>query len=365
MPLPKTIYFDESGFTGYNLLDKDQPVFTVASTDVDEATAEAILRQSFPRYRGAEFKFTNIWRSGAREGLVNFGTRIGGLSDRVFVWMMDKRFAVLTKMVDLLIEPYVTAGGYDFYSDGFCWKYANYIHYGLTEFHPAEVMDRLLADYQAFSRAPSREALDSLRSQLGVMARSIGKPGQLFVEQMETGASLFERFHSLEDYKSTSELQLTSMLALVGRWRQRHHEDFRVVHDASANFFRRREMWDRITNSGVPGQIFPIGDGSFVEFPLRVVSTAGVNSAACFSIQLVDVVAGLASKYFDPRIEGEEKALFDRALAAGLGELTFNGVRPAPVFPDQIPPKKLSGPDAVDKMTSIIFGAHNGGVAGG
>ena len=30
-----------------------------------------------------------------------------------------------------------------------------------------------------------------------------------------------------------------------------------------------------------------------------------------------------------------------------------------PIFPDRIPPKRLSGPDVVDQMTRIIFGPHN------
>ena len=44
--------------------------------------------------------------------------------------MVNKRFAVLTKIVDYLIEPYITDAGYDFYDDGFCWKYFNYIYFG-------------------------------------------------------------------------------------------------------------------------------------------------------------------------------------------------------------------------------------------
>jgi len=49
----------------------------------------------------------------------------------------------------------------------------------------------------------------------------------------------------------------------------------------------------------------------------------------------------------------------NEVIEAGLNELTYNGVRPATVFPDKIPPKRLSGPDVVDQMTNIIFGEHN------
>lgn len=37
----KTLYFDESGYTGYNLLDPAQPVFAIASTGVLANTSAA------------------------------------------------------------------------------------------------------------------------------------------------------------------------------------------------------------------------------------------------------------------------------------------------------------------------------------
>ena len=54
------VFFDESGFTGNALLDDAQRNFVVASSVVDDAEAEKILRAAFPKYAGAEFKFKNI-----------------------------------------------------------------------------------------------------------------------------------------------------------------------------------------------------------------------------------------------------------------------------------------------------------------
>ena len=70
----RNLYFDESGFTGYNLLDPQQPVFCIASTDIGPDEAQAILRESFPRYQGQEYKFQNIWGSNRhRRGLAHLG----------------------------------------------------------------------------------------------------------------------------------------------------------------------------------------------------------------------------------------------------------------------------------------------------
>jgi hypothetical protein len=355
----RTIYCDESGFTGYNLLDPSQPVFAVASADIDERRAADILRESFPNYQGAEFKFSNIWGSKNRAGLLKFAGHLGAFQDMSFFYMIDKHFAVLTKIVDFLIEPYITDAGYDFYDDGFCWKYCNYIYFGLTHFALPELLDALLRHYQAFSRNPTPESLARLRIQLKIMASSVEEPVQIFLEQMELGARLFHNYHNLERFRGSDELQMTTMLAIVGHWRQRYPEDFAIVHDASSNFLRSKDMWERITNNNVPAQMHRLGDGTFVEFPLRVVSTSAADSRDSRSIQFCDLLAGLATRHFNPRTQGDDRKFMDDVIDAGLKEITYNGIRPSHVFPDRIPPKRLTGPDIVDQMTEIIFGPHN------
>jgi hypothetical protein len=265
----------------------------------------------------------------------------------------------LTKIVDFLIEPHFSNAGYDFYDDGFCWKYCNYIHFGLTHFAQPELLDALLTHYQAFSRDPTPESLARLRTQLKIMASSVDEPVQIFFEQMELGARMFHNYYNLENFRSSHELQMTAMLAVVGHWRQRHPENFAIVHDASSNFLRSKDIWDRITNNNVPAQLHRLGDGSFVEFPLRVVSTAEADSKYSRSIQFCDILAGLATRHFNPRTEGNDRKFINDLLDAGLKDFTYNGIRPSHIFPDPIPPKRLIGPDIVDDMTRIIFGPHN------
>ncbi len=151
--MTKTIYIDESGFTGANLLDPQQPFFVVASADIPEDQSEQILRASFPGYQGDEFKFQNIWKSNrGRKNLVNFATHLNNLGNNTFTWMADKKLVALTKVVDFLIEPIIHDAGYNFYADGFCWKYTNYIYYGFNEFAAPDVLESVIHAYQRFSR---------------------------------------------------------------------------------------------------------------------------------------------------------------------------------------------------------------------
>src|SRR5262249_22477897 len=58
----------------------------------------------------------------------------------------------------------ITSSAYDFYADGFCWKYANYMHYGFTELAPPELYDSLVQNYQRFSRNPTDGTLGDLQT---------------------------------------------------------------------------------------------------------------------------------------------------------------------------------------------------------
>jgi hypothetical protein len=348
------LYFDESGFTGYNLLDPQQPAFAVASTNIEPAEAEQILRTAFPRYQASEFKFSNIINSANEPGLRTLGDTLLDMADRIFVYVMDKKFAVFAKMVDFLIEPAITNAGYDFYANGFCRKYTNYIYVGLNFVAKEKFYDELVSDYLEFSRAPSADTLRELKRKLVAFERRADTELKIFLGEMITGADELSEHFDLDFFKKTNEIQLTTMVANVGRWRQRHNDDFHVIHDASSNFLRQKETWDAITNSDVPEQLHPLGDGTTVQFPLRVLSTTAVDSKDNYSIQLCDIIAGFATMFFRLKFTGVTgHAIQQIAAETGFGQIDFSGLMFTGEFPD-FPPQRATGPDAVEQMTRII-----------
>lgn len=349
------IYFDESGYTGYNLLDRDQPIFAIASSSIDDAIAAEILQTAFPRYRGREFKFSNIWTRRNRRGLEVFSREIASYANQIYCFCIDKRFAVFTKMVDFLIEPVITSAGYDFYSDGFCWRYANYCYFGLVHFAPSELLYYLLKYYQEFSTAPSEDALNLLQYRLRMMANSVETEAKGILEQFSLGSQLFLKFNQLETFRSTNNLQTTTMIAIMAHWRQLSDQDFEVFHDTSSTFFRDRSIWNSITGIDVPAQEIPMGDGSVTPWPLRVISTTSMDSAASPAIQLCDVISGLCVKFFNNSLIDEDQQFINRVTAGGFGQITSNRLIPSGEFPITIPPQRLHGPDVVDRLTKIIF----------
>ncbi|MHA1560018.1 MAG: DUF3800 domain-containing protein [Alphaproteobacteria bacterium] len=350
-----TLFMDESGFTGPDLLNPDQPIFAVASTSLSNDDAEAILRDSFPRFQGNEFKFGRIWaRSTNRQGLIRFAQAVGQSAASVFVYYIDKRFCALTKFVDFLIEPVLHTQGYDFYADGYARRFCNHLKFGLDHFCLPSLYSSTLEAYQAFALDPGENSLATLQNVLRIRAGSVPLEVRDLFELAAIGADKFHEFHDFGVFSGSNEIQLTSVLASIGQWRLRLPDDFDLVHDESSNFFRQADIWSAITNPDVPTQLHPRADGESIPFPLRVNRTVPGRSHDNASIQFCDIVAGLICRLRGPIRGGETEAAFrTQLLEAGFGSLEADGIRPELEIIDG-PPARLNGPDAVDQMSMII-----------
>jgi hypothetical protein len=102
---------DESGFSGTNLLDAATPVFTHASVDLcfDEAVELIHTLRSGFRWSLNEFKSGPFLRGPqAGEALEWLLTALNG---RAHVYLVDKEYFLVTRIVDLfLVEPSYAAG---------------------------------------------------------------------------------------------------------------------------------------------------------------------------------------------------------------------------------------------------------------
>lgn len=55
-----SFYIDESGYTGYDLLNKQQPFQGASSLLIDEDTAKSLVDEYFPNRKATELKHRNL-----------------------------------------------------------------------------------------------------------------------------------------------------------------------------------------------------------------------------------------------------------------------------------------------------------------
>lgn len=357
----KTLYVDESGHTGENLADPDQPLFAVATTDIEPALAKDILRTAFPRYQAQEFKFTHIWRrQSTRRRIPDFYRLLAEHTDRFYFFVCDKRYAFVSKMIDTLFEPLVRNAGYDFYADRYNWRYANMAFFGLTEIADPALIVALGQVWDRFARDPNETTLTKLQHRLTLMANSAPDGVRDFISGVAAGAEHFHAFHSFESVSGVNDLHVTSLVECLHHWRTKSDDQFHVVHDASSHFFSRAETWDRISSLAMPDTEIRYADDRSVQFPLRVTETVPARSDQSYSLQLADLIAGFATRFFRQDADAVERPLRDAIFEVAADHDNFGVVMPGTEFISG-EPRRRSGPDVVDQMTELMFQRPRGG----
>ena len=353
----RTIYIDESGQTGTRLLDNEQRVFSIGSTDLTVDEARALLREVLPRHADGDLKFRNLLRRrGNDRALVRFAEVAGQMPDRFYCYVADKPYATLGRMVDWLVEPVVRAAGYDFYRDDYARKWTNSFWFSFQAVGQPELRGRLLAAYEMFARAPSRDTLSKFeRVCADILQQGSPVVGE-FVNMVLTGLGTVGRHYLEDDAPEMNDIHVTCVVNAVAWWSGQTDVELELVHDESKHFFQRAEIWNRISALSVKNLNVTVGEKAF-GLPLRVASTLSGNSAMLAPLKVCDLIAGFGAKIVEgPRNDGERDVIATM-LEAGMSELTANMLRFSGDFAAG-EPSIADGPDVIDRISQAVY--HHG-----
>lgn len=122
------VYFDESGFTGNNLLHPQQRYFSYASVATDEEEARDFALDLIKKYRiqGGELKGKNLVKfSPGRKAIDDIFSRF---ENRIKISISDKKFALACKLHEYIFEPCFSDISTLFYKSGFHRFIANILY---------------------------------------------------------------------------------------------------------------------------------------------------------------------------------------------------------------------------------------------
>ncbi|MGO4123568.1 DUF3800 domain-containing protein [Inquilinus sp. YAF38] len=147
--LPRLISCDESGFTGNDMLNKEQPFFAYASHDLELAEAEALVAEARGRFpiQMKELKSSKLLKTNrGRDFLEHILARIEG---RYIVTIYEKRLSIMCKLFEYIYEPVLQNNNYIFYKNNMHRFVAMYLYMQLID---APMVD-LIAEFEKFMRS--------------------------------------------------------------------------------------------------------------------------------------------------------------------------------------------------------------------
>jgi hypothetical protein len=262
--MPTTLFFDECGFTGEDLAQVDQPVFVVASHDIEDEEARAMKDRHFGHVRAEELKHSSLQRRPQPQAAVASVLEAVLGADRARVSLAHKPFALIAKIVDLLIEPLMHRDGIDLYESGGNDALANVLYYSLGA-HSQHLLLEVVNKFQRAVRTRRPECVNECNQLLlsdEVSAALDGLP-PIFPVTLARGGRDWA-----EDLAERSlDLSLPLSLQQCWAWRNRGPGPFNIVHDRSSAMAKSKWLGDAIVAPDAPEAL--VGRGWFtVQYPL-------------------------------------------------------------------------------------------------
>jgi hypothetical protein len=288
------VAFDESGNTGQNLLDVDSRVFALASCSFT-AGQIAGAADIFAQVKAGELKFSKMIGRPRYEGLVlKFLGSPYVSADTVKLSVVHKRFMVITKYVDLILEPAARRVGVDFYRDGRQIATANLLNIVAATFLNPPIWDNFLASFVQMVWKRDIGSWTRFISAGESIHNSLQFKNPQFGEFFYPVLQLKGRYKNLvKECFSGNELDPIppSYAQLSDAWGKQLGQPFEIIADES-----------KVLTSYIP-VLLKLSDPSLrrtnagygrrtMEFPLRVTAIRPLSSIASKEIQFADLLAG-------------------------------------------------------------------------
>ncbi|HFI6337364.1 TPA: hypothetical protein ACGRWJ_004123, partial [Escherichia coli] len=135
---------DESGYTGYDLLHKEQKFQGASSILINHDDASRLIKEYFPKLQADELKYSSLKRRDSnRKPLFELQKHL--LSNYPCITCVgDKRFLLILMFIDYAVEPFYYDFGINLYEDGGNFSMASMVYYVGSAYYGSAFDDILL-----------------------------------------------------------------------------------------------------------------------------------------------------------------------------------------------------------------------------
>lgn len=305
---------DEAGYTGYDLLNAQQPFQGAAALQIDEDTAAALIKEYFPRTQLVELKHQKLSRRKSNwQSLLNIQKAI--LRDYLsFTYVCDKRFLLILMFLDYCVEPVFYERGIDFYQDGYNYALASLLYYTAPRFWEKKNFDEILYLFQRALRSKSDVPIQALTQKAkSLQGRELSE--NLLPLAMEDSACIRE----IKTSRINTDAAYVVILSLISHIEKFVHEPYEIVHDQSDNL----RQYDRILSQLAAAtftESFKQTKITTLAFPLKLSRVLQVDSRTSRGVQLADLLIGGMIEH-SMSLTGEvERTAYNQAVIELYGE---------------------------------------------
>jgi len=318
-------YCDESGNSGPNYIDQEQPFYTLAAWSVPYARivdTSVAVEQHRQKYwpQAHELKASNLLRSAkGKRGIISLLGTLGRMGCVPIYEVLEKRYCVAAKIVETFLDPAYNPRVYNAFIPDSTTKQeiANTLYEKLSE----SMLNRFAAIYRNPTLKGFESSLDeivtsantNINSELATLIE--GSHKQLAeIAEIEARACFLGNMTRSLNFPAF--VGMLMMIELLGRLDL--VEPVKVVHDEIYAYEEHMDkMYVRLRNAGEGVFTFP--NGHILVFPLKHVGAMEFGSSKdSVLLQAADVLAGSVNYLAKKAIQQKEVTDIDIELAEHL-----------------------------------------------
>jgi hypothetical protein len=349
------VYCDEAGNTGAALLDKAQPVFVLSSLDYSNQEATELLA-CVESSQGGEAKFTSLKKSErGKTKLIEFFAQSSLAPHRVKTTVFHKQYMVITKAVDIIVEPLAHYDGIDLYERGVNIALANLHFFATPVYCGRDRFDQFIESFVAMIRKKDNASIEQFFywvRQLHSLCideeyRSMLAP---FLVAERSIGEILENIDYL-----TLDPAIPSFFNHCVAWGEQYGAEFDVLHDESKPLYKERDTLRLFMDKTIPATEIGFDRRKFV-FPLKAKSLDFGNSRMFRQLQMADLVASASAYLYSCRANVAMND-FSQALEteAQLDRFVINAIWPSKdVTPAALETDQEGGINAVDYIADVL-----------
>jgi len=286
MSFPK-VYFDESGNSGENLLDADQPIYCIASLNMTDEHVELLLSKIGSN--GTELHFKSLKKSTAyQKQILELLNHDLIQTTNIKYYVANKEFAVVGHIVDRLIEPVVYDLGEDLFRNKYNLELTNLIyHFGNYVWNP-NLYNIFLLSFQDMVRKQTEDSVNNFYTLTKELRQQADKESlilDLILASKEQIELIIKGLH-----KYAIDLSLPLFVEICDGWGRQFNQAFDVIHDDSKQIAFWTESINFMSDDKymIPKEVG--FDDRKIKFPLNINSLSLIKSEDSRHIQLADII---------------------------------------------------------------------------
>lgn len=301
------LYFDEAGYTGADLNNKNQPFFTLASTCLTEDEMQAIRKDIGYDEWGRELHFVSMYTNYHGRGVLNKIFSHPLLDFRhVKLAFALKRYCIYAQIVDILVETYYYMNGINIYVGAKNLLLSNGLYYLAISHSNQQLVSEFENDFVAMVRNPSTESITCFYQTTDRLIGDSQTSNHFRNLLLEIPQTIEHIQYALDMPSFHMDLTIPLFSELIQKWYLDTGVKHDVLFDSSEPFHANLELLESLKS--IEGEETEVGYGDNKHvYPLPVGELAIAKSHDNFGIQLADVFASALSFVLTPRTDKYQK----------------------------------------------------------